>query len=298
MKKILALFILFFVTYCQDFFNTEVNEITYAFVNGQNVSDLDKKKTIQVLNNRLSKYTSQVDVFLNLNNEVVVRLPSNIDMKRVNTIVENEGKLDFWLCFRRDELFSLFAQKVDSEEEIDFSSYFKNYQPYGGLFNLSVKDTTKLNTFLTKVKQKDLLTDELKNVEFLYSLPENNEVVVYAVDYSITGKSKVNESHIIEARQDFDAINRPTVSLKMNEEGAVKWAEITGTAFDGQRQIAITLNENVYSAPGVSSGPITGGVSQISGDFNLEETKKLVAILGGQARIPKLKFVKIKKIEH
>ena len=42
-----------------------------------------------------------------------------------------------------------------------------------------------------------------------------------------------------------------------------------------QSSIAIVLDNVVYSAPGVTSGAITGGISQITGNFDISETKDL-----------------------
>src|SRR5205807_585228 len=59
-----------------------------------------------------------------------------------------------------------------------------------------------------------------------------------------------------------------------------KWKEITtAAAANGKHEaIAIVLDNNVYSAPGVVD-PITGGVSSISGNFQQEETKDLANVL-------------------
>jgi len=46
-----------------------------------------------------------------------------------------------------------------------------------------------------------------------------------------------------------------------------------------QSQIAIVLDNVVYSAPGVSSGPITGGRSEITGNFDILEAKDLANVL-------------------
>jgi SecD/SecF fusion protein len=54
---------------------------------------------------------------------------------------------------------------------------------------------------------------------------------------------------------------------------------MTGKAYNEQSQIAIVLDNVVYSAPGVTSGPISGGNSEISGDFSLNEASDLANVL-------------------
>src|SRR5690606_31144718 len=57
------------------------------------------------------------------------------------------------------------------------------------------------------------------------------------------------------------------------------WEEMTGHASENQSQIAIVLDNIVYSAPGVSSGPISGGRSEITGDFSIAEGQDLANVL-------------------
>ena len=65
----------------------------------------------------------------------------------------------------------------------------------------------------------------------------------------------------------------------MNAKGAKVGEQMTGEALSNQRQIAIVLDDIVYSAPGVTSGPIAGGRSQISGDFGITEGQDLANVL-------------------
>jgi SecD/SecF fusion protein len=46
--------------------------------------------------------------------------------------------------------------------------------------------------------------------------------------------------------------------LSMQMNGAKGWEELTGRAYTKKSNIAIVLDNIVYSAPGVSSGPIAG----------------------------------------
>jgi len=39
------------------------------------------------------------------------------------------------------------------------------------------------------------------------------------------------------------------------------------------------LDNKVYTAPGVSTGPISGGRSEITGDFTVNETKDIANVL-------------------
>lgn len=70
-----------------------------------------------------------------------------------------------------------------------------------------------------------------------------------------------------------------TVSLAMNNDGAKAWADMTKAAYDGgNREVAILLDDEVVSAPRVIN-PITGGNTQITGNFTIDEAKDLSNIL-------------------
>src|SRR5690606_11309566 len=57
------------------------------------------------------------------------------------------------------------------------------------------------------------------------------------------------------------------------------WEEMTGKAYAEASQIAIVLDNTVYSAPGVTTGAISGGSSEISGTFTLNEAIDLANVL-------------------
>ena len=90
------------------------------------------------------------------------------------------------------------------------------------------------------------------------------------------GRAPLEGDVITDASDEFDNNGRPCVSMKMNIDGARRWAQITKLNVD--RCIAIVLDDNVYSAPNVN-GEITGGNSQITGNFTPEDTKDLANVL-------------------
>lgn len=70
------------------------------------------------------------------------------------------------------------------------------------------------------------------------------------------------------------------VTLRMDGTGAKIWGEMTTKAYnEGQREIAIVLDDKVVSAPGLRNGPILGGNSSITGGFTLQEAEDLAKIL-------------------
>jgi SecD/SecF fusion protein len=66
--------------------------------------------------------------------------------------------------------------------------------------------------------------------------------------------------------------------MQMNGQGAKAWEELTGRHIP-KKIILLFLDDVVYSAPGVSTGPISGGRSEISGAFDVTQTKDLANVL-------------------
>ncbi|GAL76708.1 protein-export membrane protein secD [Nonlabens ulvanivorans] len=54
---------------------------------------------------------------------------------------------------------------------------------------------------------------------------------------------------------------------------------MTTEAYQNGSQIAVVLDDTVYSAPGITNGPITGGSSQISGNFTVADAEDLANVL-------------------
>ena len=92
------------------------------------------------------------------------------------------------------------------------------------------------------------------------------------------GKAPLDGGVVTDARVSYD--NRrngePTVSMTMNAEGANVWARLTKENIG--KQVAIVLDGTVYSYPTVNT-EITGGSSEISGHFDIEEATDLTNVL-------------------
>ena len=90
------------------------------------------------------------------------------------------------------------------------------------------------------------------------------------------GRAPLEGDVITDAKDEFDQNGRPCVSMQMNVDGARRWAALTKANL--HRSVAIVLDNNVYSAPTVQS-EITGGNSQITGNFTAEDTRDLANVL-------------------
>lgn len=98
-----------------------------------------------------------------------------------------------------------------------------------------------------------------------------------SIRYPIEDQVALSGERLTDARAGFDQrTNEPIVSFRFDSQGARQFAEITTRNVN--RPFAIVLDDKVLSAP-VIREPITGGSGQISGNFTVEESVVLSALL-------------------
>ncbi|WP_367754647.1 protein translocase subunit SecDF [Flavobacterium sp. WC2421] len=158
--------------------------------------------------------------------------------------------------------------------------------PVLGLF--SPKDTATVNGYLKRADIRVLLAADQRYAKFVWgkltTIKDAKAKDVEAVElYALKGNRDnipaMSGGVVTDAKDSFDQSGKPSVSMQMDGQGAKAWEELTGRAYTQKSNIAIVLDNIVYSAPGVSSGPISGGRSEISGSFDVTETKDLANVL-------------------
>jgi SecD/SecF fusion protein len=163
------------------------------------------------------------------------------------------------------------------------------------LASFESKDQEIVSDYLNNPKVRALLAPEQRYVKFVWGIPQFIEteadedtdqeveslelVELYALKGNRENKPQLSGAVITDAKQEFQQNGTPSVTMQMNLKGAKIWEKMTGNAFNTGGQIAIVLDDIVYSAPGVTSGPISGGNSEISGTFTLNEAVDLANVL-------------------
>ncbi len=151
----------------------------------------------------------------------------------------------------------------------------------GGMFQINKKDKELVLKYLNMPQVRSLLPAEKRYTKFAIGLEsETSELVdVYALVGNRENKPPLGGAVVVDARQEFTLTNEPRVTMQMNGVGAKKWEEMTGQAYTQKSLIAISLDDVIYSAPGVTRGAISGGNSEITGNYTLNEAKDLANVL-------------------
>jgi SecD/SecF fusion protein len=140
------------------------------------------------------------------------------------------------------------------------------------------KDTAKVNSYLRNPDVKGSLP---RNIKFAWGVKpmEGRIFELYALKLTGAENGPVLSGDVItDAKSTYDQKGSPEVQMVMNSQGAEKWRAVTAEAAQGKKAIAIVLDDNVYSAPSVQN-EIAGGISSISGNYKLEDTKDLANVL-------------------
>ncbi len=145
-----------------------------------------------------------------------------------------------------------------------------------------VKDTAAINEMLAETRSlfpRNLkLAWTVKPEKLTGNDGETVEVLdLVALKMSRDNKCALGGEVITDARQDYGQGNQVEVTIQMNPEGAKAWKRLTGENIG--KQIAIVLDDYVYSYP-VVNGEIPNGRSSISGGgMTIEEAQDLANIL-------------------
>ena len=142
------------------------------------------------------------------------------------------------------------------------------------------KDTADINKYLAMPEVKAELPKDLSlkwGVSAADFDKKKQTFELYAIKVTErNGKAPLEGDVVTDAKDEFNQYSKPVVTMAMNNDGARRWAQLTKQNIG--RAIAIVLDNYVYSAPNVNT-EITGGRSEISGNFTPEQTKDLANVL-------------------
>lgn len=247
---------------------------------------------------------------------ILVELPGVTEPQRVRELLQRSANLQFWRTYTYDEIASdlvdannrltamangkdltpadTTATEADSTavqtpattgvENVLFSKL--NITNRGTIVGYARRaDLDKIDEMLEQAQKQKMIREDLMLLWGNSPIKDpqtGKETDIYEL-YAIRGNrnalpdlgGEVVTSARSEVRNDLGQ-NRPVVTMTMNDEGARKWARLTGDNIG--RNIAIVLDGVVYSAPNVNA-EITGGRSEISGHFTVDETTDLANVL-------------------
>ncbi len=142
------------------------------------------------------------------------------------------------------------------------------------------KDTAQINRYL---EMPEVIAELPKDLRLKWGVsptdldPKKQTFELYGIKSTQRNdKAPLEGDVVVDAQDQYDQYGRPAVGMTMNSDGSRRWAQLTKQNIG--RSIAIVLDDYVYSAPRVNS-EITGGSSEITGNFTPEQSKDLANVL-------------------
>jgi len=271
----------------------------------------------EVLRKRIDKFgVTQPNIQrLGTSGRILIELPGAKDIDRIQNLLQSTAQLEFWETYKNDD-FSEFLvsaneylsssetinnQSESSQSDIDnllseveqtSDSIQNTSNPLLGLVKafsfqgspilarFLPRDQDIVNSYLSLPEVRKLLPRDYRFTKFLWGKVDQDGLTsLYAIKSNREDLAPLSGGVVVDASQSYDAVGNPAVSMQMNAQGARIWENLTDFAYKQNSNIAIVLDDIVYSAPGVTRGAISGGRSEITGDFDLNEAIDLANVL-------------------
>lgn len=167
------------------------------------------------------------------------------------------------------------------------TQYAKDEKSKSQPVNFTIKQFPDgLYSFITLLDSRDKIIKLLKRPDVSQLMPADLEIAFSGKSeskrnptiemYGLKKEPELTGDVIVDAFPTFDQNGKNAVSMRMNDDGADKWASITGANI--KKRIAVVLDSVVYTAPTVQN-KITGGSSEISGMNDVAESSLISTIL-------------------
>lgn len=232
------------------------------------------------------------------NGQILLELPGVKEPERVTELLKSSANLEFYEVYNANEIAGDLQRFAAAYAQQDTVNHLNILEVLGGQragspiigmvspSNKMLVDSVMNSELAKRTLPSDLtLMWSVKPAQFPVTDAKGNVVKKangedQTVDYweliALKGDAVLEGDAVTSASSEYDNMQGNMVNMKMNDRGAQEWATITRNNIG--RPIAIVLDEHVYSFPNVNN-EITGGSSQITGNFTPEEANDLANVL-------------------
>ena len=284
------------------FGNYELKEKVSPESTDEQVVTVLKKEAESAISNSFNVLRNRIDRFgvtqpniqqVGGSGKILIELPGVKDPERVRKLLQGTASLEFWPTFMANEI-DLYAADAALAERLgttDDSTAVAHpllsvLSPSGYnsacLGFAAAVDTATVSQYLKMV------ADELPvgfrgmwTVKPSEMIKDGSYYELVAIKANTSdGKAPLDGGYVTNAEVEYGGARQgsgnPSVSMRMNAEGASIWARLTKENIG--KQVAIVLDGLIYSYPTVQN-EITGGNSSITGNFDVQEAQDLANVL-------------------
>jgi len=279
--------------------------------------DIDKKigTAYQVISSRINRFGVAEPIIQRLggaaDGRILVEMPGEKNKDRVKNLLQSTAKLEFWKVEANNPQVSAYFSALNPQslgvktDKENLQGIIQPAKEGNSLFSVALKDTAIINDILSSQNLKANMPSSIRNYKYFWANKpvqskdasiNGNFLSLYALSGDQNNAPLLPGDVIDEAIGERNAgsiSNQPIVTMRMNSEGAQKWAKITEENVGNS--IAIVLDNMVYSAPNINE-KIAGGSSQISGNFTIDEARDLANILQAGSLPASSKIVQLEEV--
>lgn len=231
--------------------------------------------------------------------QILLELPGVKEPERVTQLLKSSANLEFYEVYNYNEIAADLNNFAMAQAALDTVNHVNLIQLLGGAQRsgspvigfVAPADRAMVDSLLnTPLAKQKLPSDfhaawEIKPVEVPMADAQGNPITKSNGEYKTTsfwqlialkGDAALEGDAVTSASSEYDNMRGNTVNMRMSDRGAREWATITRSNIG--RPIAIVLDDCVYSYPNVNN-EITGGSSEITGNFSPEEANDLANVL-------------------
>ena len=232
--------------------------------------------------------------------QIMVEMPGIKEPERIRKLLQGSANLEFWETYNLSEIQGAIASlnqiqltggkavaqadstTADSTKAAapapagkTFGQLIAMADPQGWVVGYAMaKDTAAINAIVNSEAAKAKLPKDLR-LKWSVKAENGHAFALYSLK-AMNGQPSMQGAVIDDAKDDFNQMHQPIVTMAMTNDGARDWANLTKKNIG--RGVAIVLDDAVYSAPRVNS-EINGGHSEISGHFTIDDTRDLSNVL-------------------
>lgn len=231
--------------------------------------------------------------------QILLELPGVKEPERVTDLLKSSANLEFFEVYNYNEIandLNSFAAEWARQDTVNHTNLIELLggpqragSPVIGI--VTPQNRALVDSILSSPLAKQKLPSdfsavwEVKATEYpVFDVQGNvmkkangeDRTTPYWQLVALKGDAALEGDAVTSASSEYDNMRGNTVNMRMNDAGAQAWATLTRNNIG--RPIAIVLDNNVYSYPNVNN-EITGGSSEITGNFTPEEANDLANVL-------------------
>ena len=269
--------------------------------NDQEVQKYIEEEVDKIIDNSYKVLRTRIDRFgviapniqeLPKKGRILLELPGIKDPDRVIDLLKKAANLEFYATYQLSDItgsLNELGSKYAASAAADTTAAKKPLMAMlmGGDPKFCVvgyalaSDTSAINKIINSELAGQILPEDLKlcwsvKAEKNQKEGEPERFSLIALRTESDGNPALTGEVVTNASTSYENLKGSTVSMTMNDEGARRWARVTADNIG--KPVAIVLDDQVYSYPRVNQ-EITGGRSEITGDFTPEEATDLANVL-------------------